>query len=417
MKRFTLFKSYVNLPRNVYILFFADIVNSAGSFVYPFLAMFLALKLGYSEYYSGFILTIVIAAEGVGKLIGGKLADWIGRKIVIIVLSALGAGIYIIIAFLKESITIPYLIILAGFLKSGAMPAINALLTDSTTKKNRNDAFSLLYLGHNLGYAVGPLAAGFLFVNHINLIFFIDAITTLIALIPIIFYIKETLYKRAGLYINNVEIPQSERAETGNVMKIFFKKPVLYGFALISIIFSFVYSQSAFSLPLFLNELFGESGAKYFGTLMTVNAVIVILTTILLTTFMKKINPILNIAIAGILFAVGFGMLYYSRIFAVFIISTFIWTFGEIINAVNSNVLIANYSPVTHRGRFNAVIFFISGIGFTIGPLLSGLYIRYFEIRNVWPLNCLLAVLASMLMLLLFFIEKIRKSAVDPNKL
>jgi MFS family permease len=139
--------------------------------------------------------------------------------------------------------------------------------------------------------------------------------------------------------------------------------------------------------------------------------------TILLTAFMKKINPILNIAIAGILFAVGFGMLYYSRIFVVFIISTFIWTFGEIINAVNSNVLIANYSPVTHRGRFNAVIFFISGIGFTVGPLLSGLYIRYFGIRNIWPLNFLLAVLASMLMLMLFFIEKIRKPAMDANKL
>ncbi|HEX7560559.1 MAG TPA: hypothetical protein VF347_00035, partial [Candidatus Humimicrobiaceae bacterium] len=61
MKRFALFKSYINLPRNVYILFFADIVNSAGSFVYPFLAIFLTLKLGYSNYYSGFILTIVIA--------------------------------------------------------------------------------------------------------------------------------------------------------------------------------------------------------------------------------------------------------------------------------------------------------------------------------------------------------------------
>jgi MFS family permease len=392
-------------------------VNSAGSFVYPFLAMFLALKLGYSEYYSGFILTIVIAAEGVGKLIGGKLADWVGRKIVIIVLSTLGAAIYIIIAFTKESITIPYLIILAGFLKSGAMPAINALLIDSTTKKNRNDAFSLLYLGHNLGYAIGPLAAGFLFVNHINLIFLIDAITTFVALIPIIFYVKETFYKKAGPYINNVEMPQSERAETGNVMKIFFKKPVLYGFALISIIFSFVYSQSAFSLPLFLNELFGERGAKYFGTLMTVNAVIVILTTILLITFMKKINPILNIAIAGIIFAIGFGMLYYSRLFAAFIISTFIWTFGEIIYAVNSNVLIANYSPLTHRGRFNAVIFFIGGIGLTVGPLLSGFYIGYFGIRNVWPLNFLLAVLASMLMLLLFFIEKIKKPEVDTNKL
>jgi MFS family permease len=411
MKRFTLFKSYINLPRNVYILFFADIINSAGSFVYPFLAMFLTLKLGYGEYYSGFILTIVIAAEGVGRLIGGKLADWIGRKIVIIVLSASGAVIYIIIAFLKETILIPYLIILAGFLKSGAMPAINALLIDSTNKQNRNDAFSLLYLGHNLGYAIGPLAAGFLFINYISLIFLIDAITTFIALIPIIFYVKETLYKRAGLYLNSVEIPPGERAETGNVVKIFFKKPILYGFAFISIIFSFVYSQSSFSLPLFLNQLFGERGPKYFGTLMTINAAIVILMTILLITFMKKINPILNVAIAGILFAAGFGMLYYSRFFVFFIMSTFIWTYGEILNAVSSNVIIANYSPVTHRGRFNAIIFFISGIGFTIGPLLSGLYIKYAGVKNIWPLNFYLAILASILMFILFFIEKRRKLA------
>ncbi len=410
MKRFALFKSYTNLPRNVYILFFTDIINSAGSFVYPFLAMFLTLKLGYSEYYSGFILTIVIAAEAVGRLIGGKLADWVGRKIVIIVLSTAGAVIFMIIAFLKESITIPYLIILAGFLKSGAMPAVNALLIDSTKKQNRNDAFSLLYLGHNLGYAIGPMAAGFLFVNHISLIFLIDAVTTFIALIPVIFYLKETLYKKSGLYLDNVEISASERAETGNVMKIFFKKPILYGFAFISIIFSFVYSQASFSLPLFLNQLFGERGPKYFGTLMTVNAVIVILMTILLIAFVKKLNPILNIAISGILFAVGFGLLYYSRFFIFFVISTFIWTFGEIINVVNSNVIIANYSPVTHRGRFNAIIYFISGIGLTVGPLLSGLYIKYFGIKNVWPMSFYLAIFASTMMFVLFFIEKRRKT-------
>jgi MFS family permease len=194
-------------------------------------------------------------------------------------------------------------------------------------------------------------------------------------------------------------------------MKIFFKKPILYGFAFISIIFSFVYSQASFSLPLFLNRLFDDSGPKYFGTLMTVNAVIVILVTILLITFMKKLNPILNVAIAGILFAAGFGMLYYSRFFIFFIISTFIWTFGEIINAVNSNVLIANYSPVTHRGRFNAIIYFISGVGFTIGPLLSGLYIKLVGIKNIWPLNFYLSIFASLLMFILFFAEKRKNTA------
>ncbi|MBM3704892.1 MAG: MFS transporter, partial [Actinobacteria bacterium] len=161
--KFDTLKSYIRLPRNVYFILIADIINSAGSFVYPFLAMFLTVKLGHSEYFAGIILTVVIAAEGVGRLIGGKLADWVGRKIVIIILSLIGAAIYVAIAFLKNPAAVPYLIIIAGFIKSGALPALNALIIDVTDKKNRNDAFSLVYLGHNIGFAIGPLAAGFLF--------------------------------------------------------------------------------------------------------------------------------------------------------------------------------------------------------------------------------------------------------------
>ncbi len=406
MRRFTLFKSYINLPRNVYILFIADIINSAGSFVYPFLAMFLAIKLGYSEYVSGLFLTIVIVAESLGKLLGGKLADWIGRKIVIIILSILGAAIYIVIAFLKDFKVIPYLIILAGFLKSGAFPAINALIIDSTNRNNRNDAFSLLYLGHNIGFAVGPLAAGFLFVNHISLIFLIDALTTLAALMPIIFFIKETLHEKAGVYSDSGEVNEAERAETGNVLRIFFRKPVLYGFAFISIIFSFVYSQASFSLPLYLEALFNNKGAKFYGTLMTVNAIIVIIMTIFLIAAMKKLSPIISISLAGVLFAIGFGIIFYSGFFYLFIISTIIWTFGEIINSVSSNVLIANYSPMTHRGRFNAIIAFISGAGFAVGPLLTGLFIKYNGMKNVWPLTFWLSLFAALMMCVLLLIEK-----------
>jgi len=415
MKRFDFFKSYSKLPRNVYILFLANVINAAGSFVYPFLAMFLTLKLGYNEYTAGIILTAVIAAEGTGKLIGGKLADWIGRKIVIIVLSLVSALIYIVIVFLDATILIPVLIILAGFIKSGAMPAINALTIDVTTKKNRNDAFSLLYLGQNLGYAVGPLTAGFLFINHIYLIFLIDAITTILAIIPVIIFIRETLYKKAGIYLTKDNIAIDEKPETGNAIKLLLKKPVLYGFALISIIFSFVYAQSTFSLPIYLEKVFAENGPKYYGILMTVNAVVVIFMTILLIAFMKKFNPIINISLSGLLFAIGFGMLYFSDLYVFFIISTIVWTFGEIIQSVSSNVLIADYSPVTHRGRFNAIIYFISGVGFAAGPLLAGLFINYSGVKNVWPFMFLLAIIASIMMLLLYFIEKRTRKREKPG--
>jgi len=404
--RFNLIKPYVRLPRNVYALFFANAINSAGSFVYPFLTMFLTVKLGYSEYFAGIMLTAIITAESLGKLIGGKLADIFGRKVIIILLSLLGSAFYFAVAFLNNQKIIIYLIVVAGFIKSGAFPAINALIIDSTTRRKRNDAFSLIYLAQNLGYAIGPLTAGFLFVNHINLIFFIDAVTTVLALIPIIIFVKESLFVKKGIYLTRKNMPVNERPEYGNVLKIFLRRPVLYGYALISIIFSLIYVQSNFSLPIYLENLFTDAGPRIYGSLMTVNAVIVIIMTIFIIAALKKFNPIINISISGILFAIGFGMLFVSKFYMLFILSTVIWTIGEIISSVSSNVLVANYSPITHRGRFNAIIFFINGAGFAVGPLLAGLFIKYFGIKNVWPFIFFLSIFASLLMVLLYFVER-----------
>ncbi|MCL5071169.1 MAG: MFS transporter [Actinobacteria bacterium] len=387
----------------------AGIINSAGNFVYPFLALFLTLKLGYNENNAGLVLTIIIAAEGLGRLVGGKLTDWVGRKIIIIVLSLLGSVCYLVIVFLGISPFVVYLIVLAGFLKTGAMPAMNALVIDVTTKKNRNDAFSLIYLGQNLGFAIGPLIAGFLFVNHLMLIFIVDAITTILALIPIMILLKEPSKSIEGFNVIGGQVnEESERSEAGNTVRVFFKKPVLVGYAFISIILSFVYAQSTFGLPLYLNQIFNQDGPKIYGSLMAVNAIIVIALTLILISIFKKYSPLLNISIAGILFAVGFGLLFYSKLYFLFIISTMIWTFGEIINSVSSNVLIANYSPANHRGRFNAIIFFISGAGFAISPWLMGLYIRHFGLANTWPFIFAISIFASLLILFLLLYEKLK---------
>ena len=74
------FRPYLNLSRTVYILFFARIINSIGSFVYPLLAILLTLKLGFPEDVAGRITTIAIASGGIGLLVGGKLSDRFGRK-------------------------------------------------------------------------------------------------------------------------------------------------------------------------------------------------------------------------------------------------------------------------------------------------------------------------------------------------
>src|SRR5437879_12461048 len=79
------------LPRGAWILFFGTFLNKFGTFVVPFLAIYMT-RLGYSPAQAG----LPIAAYGVGTLgaclLGGSLADRIGRRKTI-VLSMFSAAV------------------------------------------------------------------------------------------------------------------------------------------------------------------------------------------------------------------------------------------------------------------------------------------------------------------------------------
>jgi MFS family permease len=398
------FRSFLHLPRNVYVLFLARIINSIGSFVYPLMTILLTQKLGYSADRAGTITTVAIAAGGIGMLIGGKIADHVGRKKLFIITSVLGALTFIACAFLGQSKSIVYLIIAGNFISIAQWPTVDAMVTDSTNKENRQNAFSLLYLGTNIGIAVGPLIAGFLINEHLMWFFLLDGITTLLSLIPVIIFIKDT--KPTKEQIDAIPETDNERAEKGSVFRAFLKRPLLIAFTSIIVLFTIVYAQYTFGLPLFANSIYGIDGPKIYGLLMSVNAVMVVVLTIFVISFTKKLPPLVSITIGGFLYACGFGMLYFTGNIYLLIVSTIIWTLGEIINTVNIEVFIANNAPVTHRGRFFALITFVQESGFAMSPMLSGFYIASFGIKNIWPIVALFAFVAAASMFGLFMWQK-----------
>ena len=400
-------KSYFNLPRNIYILFFSRIINCIGSFVFPLLAILLTKKLGFSNEAAGTFTTVTIAISGLGMLIGGKLSDKFGRRKIIIISSFIGGLFFLSCAFLKTSPITAYMILLGDFFSTLQYPATTAMLSDLTDKENRQKAFSLLYLGTNIGIAIGPLIAGFLIDSNLMLFFLFDSITTFLSLILIIIFIKETLPKKEDML--KVKEDDAEKQEHGNILKVLLRRPFLLIFAFVSIFFSFSYIQYAFSLPLFVNSLFVKSGPQIYGFIMTTNAVTVILCTIFITVILQKLKPIINIAIAGLFFAIGFGMLYFTKTIFFLIMSTIIWTLGEIIITINTRVFVANNTPVSHRGRFNAIIDFISESGFALGPIIAGYFIAAYNIENIWVIIFFISVLGSIMMLALFIFAKIKK--------
>jgi len=409
MKLPKMLNHYTKLPKSIYILFFARMVNSMGAFVYPFLTIYLTKTLSMDEGEAGFIVMLAITAHVPGLIVGGRLADWLGRKKILLLFQCLAAICLIPCAFLNNPFFIPRLLILSAFFLGAAQPASAAMTTDLTNPGNRKAAFSLLYLGNNIGFAVGPLIAGFLYNNYLMWIFLGDAVTTFASLTLVYLFVKETLPSKEKIEESYQLENNYEKAERGNLWQVLWRRPRLLLFTLISLIYSFVYAQTTFSIPIQVIELFGDKGPKIFGVIMTTNALVVSFLTIIVISLTHKIKPVLNVAVTGVLYAIGFGIIFFITGLPWLLLSTVIWSMGEILVTTNTNVYIANHTPMSHRGRFNAVIPVIMGAGFALGPLISGDYIRKYGIKNIWPAIFFLSIVAAVLMYFLYLSEKKRK--------
>src|ERR1041385_4464987 len=125
----TLLASLRALPRPAWILFAGTFLNKFGTFVIPFLALYMT-RLGFSTTQAG----LAIGAYGVGLLAAstlcGHLADTIGRRKTI-VLSMFSAAVAMLLLSQARTFTsIVLLTALTGLTGDLYRPASSALLAD-----------------------------------------------------------------------------------------------------------------------------------------------------------------------------------------------------------------------------------------------------------------------------------------------
>ncbi|MBU0928295.1 MAG: MFS transporter [Spirochaetes bacterium] len=385
---------YRGLPRSVYTLFIATVVNGVGVFVFPFMALILTRRFGLSEKETGDIVFLTTVAYIPGTLLGGKLADRFGRKRVQMISQFLCGALFIPCGFLSDPYLIAGFIIASVFFDGVTDPARTAMSMDVTTPENRQAAFSLIYLGHNLGFAAGQVIAGFLFASAPSWMFWGNSIAVGAALVLVGLFLPESKpsadEERASLASDS-----AEKAHEGGLWSALRSRPSLLVFAVLTTFYGFSYAQHRFAMPLQATGLFGDSGAKLYGLTMTLNAVCVILFTTPIVAFTKRYRPIYNVAFVGVLYAIGFGMLIFARSPWIFFASTFVWTMGEIVQATNESVYVSNHTPMSHRGRFNAVLPLVSGLGFSLSTPVAGRIAASSGIPAVWAVVAASAAFAS----------------------
>ncbi len=402
------FSLYRGLPTSIYTIFLATVVNGMGIFVFPFLTLYLTRKLGMSERAAEDFIFFSAIIYIPGILIGGKLADQFGRKKVMLISQALMGLFFIPCGFLGESMLVPWFILASLFFDGITDPARTAMATDVTNPDNRQASFSLIYLGHNLGFAFGPLIAGFLFEHALRWLFWGNALAVLLSLSLVMLLVPESKPTKKQLE-ESLAGDSTEKAYEGSLFSALKSRIFLVFFVCLTTWFGFVYAQHRFALPLQLEHLFQADGAKFYGMIMTFNAVLVILFNAPVVSLLGRFRPVINVAIAGFLFAIGFGMIAFIRIPVLFFVSTAIWTFGEIINATNEHVYIANHTPMSHRGRFQAIMPLIGGTGFAVSSPIAGRIIEASGLESVWIVLGIVAAAAAVGILILSRRERIAR--------
>ena len=390
-----IFNTYKGLPKSIYALFCVQIINRFGDFVFPFLSLLLTQKLNFSYTITGMIVMVTSLVAMPAALLGGKFADQVSRRKTYFIGQGLAALAVLLCGIIKNPLIIVGLLIISAFFNGFVRPTLSAIIADELTPEKRQIGSSLTYLGINIGVVIGPIVAGFLFNNYISLLYILDALTSFIAIIIFYIYIEESKPKKEVKEEKNLKEKEAE----GNLLQILIKRPQLSLFLIFNMFYSFAYTQIIFSGPMMLNEVFGAEGTKRFGYLMSINAITCISLTVIVITITKKFRTLTNVIFAGIFYAIGFGMIgIIGDSFFLYIISTILWTIGEIIASTNNGVYIANNSPKNFRARISAASNLTYAFSTAVATSCVGRFMDYYGVKEVWTLVFIVASIGVILM-------------------
>lgn len=352
-----LITQYGGLKKEIYILFIGKLVTAMGSFVWPMLTFFLTTKLGLSDGTS----TLIIATSSVlsfpAALLGGKLADRFSRKSIIILFDCMTVSLYLLAAVLPLTIGTAVLLFLAGLFQTIESPAYDALNADYSTSAQREKAYSLSYLGFNLGFIVGASVSGILFENFLRLAFCINGIAIFISTVLIIFFVhsKNAISEDASMLqesYSEYELPVDDKIP---VLKILRQRTVLIGMLLVGCIASMPSNLVGILLPLQLKDSLGEAGATLYGYLNSLNGFVVIVFTPILTVLLKKLTEIPKTIIGLLLFIAGTALFSLETATLILFVGMFVFTLGEVVTVLGSNPYNSRRIPASHRGRVGGI--------------------------------------------------------------
>lgn len=359
-------RAYRGLPRQAWTLFAVQLVNSAGMMVIFFLTLYLTSRLGYTLTQAGRAVSVFGLGSLTGAFLGGWLSDRIGSTNVQKLSLFLSGILFIWLGQLRDPWAVNGIIYILAAAGGMLYPANSTSMAricppDITTK-----GFSLNRLGGNIGASIGPVVGGFLALRSYSLLFWVDGLTCLAAVL--LFFL---LWKKP-----EQDMRAAVADQTPSRRSPWRDPPFLLLLPLI-VIWGSIFFQLVATFPLYMHEVYGFAENRI-GQVFMINTVLIVALEMLLMEWIKGRPVTRYIGWSFILTGLGFAMMPLGRGFLYAGLTVVVWTFGEMLSMPLLGALIAVRAGPGNQGRYLGLISFAYSLAMILGPAVgTAVYGRY----------------------------------------
>ncbi|HEX9147982.1 MAG TPA: MFS transporter [Thermoanaerobaculia bacterium] len=376
-------KSLRRLPKGVWVISGAFLVNRAGSMILAFLVLYATRDLGLTAERAG----LAVTAFGLGSLLAapfaGRLADRFPPLSIMQTSLVVGGLLAVLLPTARAFVPLVAGVLLWASVSEAYRAPSLAIIGEITPPEQLKPAFSLVRLAANLGLSIGPVIGGLLAERSFPAIFVVDGTTSVLAGIILI-----VLAGRMGLPKRTVRVGDDVRPPWAALRDRDF---VLFVAAMVPILAVVFQCLSAMSLYVVRDLGVPPSG---YGLLLAINTVLIVILDLPINAATARWPHRRALLFGSALIAFGFGALAFARTPVAVAATIVVWTFGEIFTFGALNALAVELAPPARRGEYMGLYQMAFSLAFVAGPALGVFVLERLGPAALWS-GCFAVALLS----------------------
>ncbi len=377
-KTINLYKNaYTGLTSRMWLLSIVMLINRCGTMVLAFMTLY-CNHIGYTVKQGGFVVALYGIGSLFGALAGGKISDKFGFYYTQFSALLFGGMMFILLGLMRSYEAICIVTFFLAMINESFRPANASAIAHYSTAENRTQAFSLVRLSINLGFAIGSALGGFLAAINYHLLFWVDGCTNIAAAIMLLIILPKVT--KAQQQKPSVKVNVATKINSPYTDKKFLI------FLAFQIIFASCFFQLFTTIPLFFKKGLGLS-EFYIGVIMAGSGLMIFLFEMILIFKLEGKKPYLTYITGGcILMAISFLILNipYANGFLLASIAMFVITSGEMLSMPFMNSYYIGRSSQTTRGQYAGMYTMAWSAAQVIGSMVGSAFADIFGFSNLW---------------------------------